>query len=101
MRTYQVSIHAPVKGATKLTSTGIIAVNSFNPRSREGSDVPVVPGPVPVPGVSIHAPVKGATQISFAHGIQKRVSIHAPVKGATADSPAIQSWIAGFQSTLP
>ena len=56
-----ISIHAPVKGATsfqRLTAAFI--------------------------GISIHAPVKGATMIAGIDAKDPRViSIHAPVKGAT------------------
>ena len=62
----QVSIHAPVKGATS----------------------PVKQAPERV-GVSIHAPVKGATKSETKSGYQKAVSIHAPVKGATAQNAVI------------
>ena len=55
-----VSIHAPVKGATK---TIILGKNAYN--------------------VSIHAPVKGATSLVTDGNWNGTVSIHAPVKGAT------------------
>ena len=59
----QVSIHAPVKGATPgLPPTGTLCE------------------------VSIHAPVKGATREHSASRLQLGVSIHAPVKGATSPS---------------
>ena len=57
---YQVSIHAPVKGATQPQAPISDAVS-----------------------VSIHAPVKGATDELEQIVIQLHVSIHAPVKGAT------------------
>ena len=56
----RVSIHAPVKGATPLH------------RLRDGQG-----------DVSIHAPVKGATRSRRVGGLRNVVSIHAPVKGAT------------------
>ena len=37
-----ISIHAPVKGATLLTKLSYMNTSNFNPRSREGSDV--IPG---------------------------------------------------------
>ena len=55
-----VSIHAPVWGATALQHQGLIC-----------------------PWVSIHAPVWGATLSSCALVASKGVSIHAPVWGAT------------------
>ena len=38
----RISIHAPVKGATPTPARPAGAVMNFNPRSREGSDVPNV-----------------------------------------------------------
>ena len=55
-----ISIHAPVKGATNLSSNG------FEPFI-----------------ISIHAPVKGATGALWASYTDLKISIHAPVKGAT------------------
>ncbi len=55
-----VSIHAPVKGATKELI------------EKQGKAF-----------VSIHAPVKGATKMCRSIRRQPDVSIHAPVKGAT------------------
>ena len=36
--TENISIHAPVKGATRYSGKYLIDRNHFNPRSREGSD---------------------------------------------------------------
>ena len=55
-----VSIHAPVKGATRQTTPNLLIVY-----------------------VSIHAPVKGATKDVILILSKSTVSIHAPVKGAT------------------
>ena len=43
-----ISIRAPVKGATVISSQGSGAVSNFNPRSREGSDP--IRGPSRPPG---------------------------------------------------
>ena len=57
----RISIHAPVKGATKLKSKGTIGLT-----------------------ISIHAPVKGATRhLMGVDVVAGKISIHAPVKGAT------------------
>ena len=74
-----ISIHAPVKGATKL---GMPSINiSFI--------------------ISIHAPVKGATS-DWAHvGAYDGISIHAPVKGATECKPRGITCHGEFQSTHP
>ena len=58
--TGQVSIHAPVKGATRISLRQL----GIHP-------------------VSIHAPVKGATWKAIQSMAYHLVSIHAPVKGAT------------------
>ena len=78
-----VSIHAPVKGATRLGARVSEAVRCFNPRTREGCDGRDGPEDRQA-GVSIHAPVKGATPLSIMDpSYDLLVSIHAPVKGAT------------------
>ena len=59
----QISIHAPVKGATGIT--GRIQTRNY---------------------ISIHAPVKGATNDHFVRRGLNDISIHAPVKGATQPS---------------
>ena len=76
-----VSIHASVKDATPLRSTSL-PTSSFNPRVREGRDIPVLY----VQGkghVSIHASVKDATGRHVFHDWLVSVSIHASVKDAT------------------
>ena len=79
-----ISIHAPVKGATRSSAGSRPCRRHFNPRSREGSDdhagqghkqdedfnprsregsdrvVAALPGRIVI---SIHAPVKGATRL--------------------------------------
>ncbi|SMP72792.1 hypothetical protein SAMN06296020_1341 [Anoxynatronum buryatiense] len=73
----QVSIHAPARGATPSPMTCSFPVNSFNPRSRTGSDE--AKGRLVVEyTVSIHAPARGATQYRKHSLKQKKVSIHAP-----------------------
>ena len=56
---------------------------SFNPRAREGRDLPGRACTPFLVDVSIHAPVRGATTISPKLERWKEVSIHAPVRGAT------------------
>ena len=55
-----ISIHAPVKGATV---------------EMEGKQYDEL--------ISIHAPVKGATVVEAVQFVDTEISIHAPVKGAT------------------
>ena len=72
-----VSIHAPMKGATSISSNFFLALI-----------------------VSIHAPMKGATRISVMDIIRIIVSIHAPMKGATI--PSFSFFLSKmFQSTHP
>ena len=116
-----ISIHAPVKGATRpagdqaydptdfnpRSREGSDAVSAraaqmwlyFNPRSREGSDFLMALGLI-FPWISIHAPVKGATSVKFVEILLARISIHAPVKGATVMRLMSLAYLQ-FQSTLP
>ena len=55
-----ISIHAPAKGATNCILCIAFALQYFNPRSREGSDIISLQGGF-VMEISIHAPAKGAT----------------------------------------
>ena len=59
-------------------------IDSFNPRSREGSDTAAQFERYRIQLVSIHAPVKGATLAVVEAAGAITVSIHAPVKGATS-----------------
>ena len=103
----KVSIHAPAKGATenvqsalesqmfqstlprrerqKQVECGLTYMSSFNPRSREGSNVGAVECQQVSRIVSIHAPAKGATGDLGTALDQYLVSIHAPAKGATVE----------------
>ena len=56
-----ISIHAPVKGATEFDVSAFTALFDFNPRTREGCDVFKIHGQALQAFISIHAPVKGAT----------------------------------------
>ena len=60
----------------------------FNPRSREGSDHKTT-SKFHVELISIHAPVKGATVKPTDHAVCGYISIHAPVKGATGEPPGL------------
>ncbi len=72
-----VSIHAPLRGATKSGHT------------HQQPD-----------RVSIHAPLRGATSFLFAKIVYSKVSIHAPLRGATNRAILISNLIV-FQSTRP
>ena len=101
----QISIHAPVRGATSDRSLKSFTISHFNPRSREGSDsrLPInaynliwFQSTLPwgerlyafqrlvlLKTISIHAPVRGATAPVTSCKRSKQISIHAPVRGAT------------------
>ena len=96
----RISIHAPVKGATKCFYVGGAVGSDLNPRTREGCDLEH-PSLNYATMISIHAPVKGATFAQTGHALAVvQISIHAPVKGATENNrptrPGEQ-----FQSTHP
>ena len=95
----QVSIHAPVKGATGHHHRCPRLIAGFNPRAREGRDA-WVPEGGDSQEVSIHAPVKGATRTAGPDQGRAPVSIHAPVKGATRGESAHSASLE-FQSTRP
>ena len=99
-----ISIHAPAKGATVANMEAYALSRDFNPRSREGSDLPGLMtlhhllnfNPRSREGsdygrlcldwyknISIHAPAKGATGALICNGWNYEISIHAPAKGAT------------------
>ena len=91
-----VSIHAPVKGATKINLTSELVV-CFNSRTRKGCDATKGFCDT-LAKVSIHAPVKGATELEHIVLINMVVSIHAPVKGATPPRPCRMTAEASFNS---
>ena len=63
--TLDISIHAPVKGATFIVLALFPVILYFNPRTREGCDLPGNSLYTLRPAISIHAPVKGATQAPY------------------------------------
>ena len=74
---YQISIHAPARGATDFVfCLGLCVV------------------------ISIHAPARGATGAGDIRAPRQYISIHAPARGATR-IPAAFTRLRGFQSTLP
>ena len=78
-----ISIHAPVKGATCVGAVPKGGPLHFNPRTREGCDAQQRPYRQGREIISIHAPVKGATTDAPIGAFVFDISIHAPVKGAT------------------
>ena len=59
-----ISIHAPTRGATSITTTMSPDSTDFNPRSHEGSDGHLTEQSIHMI-ISIHAPTRGAT--AFVH----------------------------------
>ena len=56
-----ISLHAPARGATRYKQSVNRADRHFNPRSREGSDLPFDDPQYTSYNISIHAPARGAT----------------------------------------
>ena len=113
MDAYTISIHAPAKGATQYGGSPSACDSHFNPRSREGSDIPprhrerrfhisihapakgATPSPTSITytkTISIHAPAKGATISQLVSKVEELISIHAPAKGATSIAFALAIW---------
>ena len=114
--TETVSIHAPVRGATRSQGRGRADGRGFNPRARAGRDtITVHPmsadkmfqstrpcGARQAGGeelqrstdqVSIHAPARGATSGGFtSNAMMVQVSIHAPARGATFLRPLCETF---------
>ena len=94
-----ISIHAPVKGATRFPLCSSDDLSHFNPRSREGSDG--ARSAVSSPASYFNPRSReGSDKMDFLKVDEAGISIHAPVKGATsADRAAVDTKV--FQSTLP
>ncbi len=94
-----VSIHAPVRGATRAERQLSAEARSFNPRARAGRDSPSCRDRPASRSFNPRARAgRDIAQQAGPHGLD--VSIHAPVRGATAGP----GWIGpalGFQSTRP
>ena len=97
---YDVSIHAPSRGATvmKMTVTYEMAVSIHAPsRGATGPSAPTTRRQ----NVSIHAPSRGATKVFDNECLLFGVSIHAPSRGATRRRYTYHHELAEFQSTHP
>ena len=95
----QVSIHAPVWGATSDVEK-LVQKELFQSTLPYGERQQPAAVHYLLYVVSIHAPVWGATSEETFSELFGQVSIHAPVWGATFLT-AFRSGEAGFQSTLP
>ena len=79
----RISIHAPVKGATRICLTSAPHPIYFNPRSREGSDAFLRrPASCP-PTFQSTLPRRERRLYAVRHYQRCAISIHAPGKGAT------------------
>ena len=78
-----ISIHAPARGATKVSGNTITVIEDFNPRSRKGSDRRNRKEYICHTVISIHAPARGATMLRSVAHTSILISIHAPARGAT------------------
>ena len=97
---FDISIHAPAKGATKRPTMLMtqLRFQSTHPRRVRPALVNALREAFPI---SIHAPAKGAT-IERADKMNKKyISIHAPAKGATENLGSTPEVIILFQSTHP
>ena len=97
----QISIHAPVKGATRPPHQRHSFDADFNPRSREGSDqIGHLLGKLLLP-ISIHAPVKGATSQADRDIHQGQHFNPRSREGSDLTCPDGSWALTIFQSTLP
>ena len=83
-----------------MASLGCSCCRGFNPRSREGSDVPVSPRALASARFNPRSREGSDVHCIYMHSLQS-VSIHAPVKGATIINISDFSIFNPFQSTLP
>ena len=79
-----ISIHAPTRGATALTSCLKTTQKQFQSTLPREERQLYVQGLLRLYDISIHAPTRGATEIHlFYSKPTNRISIHAPTRGAT------------------
>ena len=98
---WNISIHAPAKGATLMDSETLFSLKHFNPRSRKGSDVRL--------RFCVHCsksfqstlPQRERRLCLPGVNLRKLISIHAPAKGATFLAFLLRLLLYKFQSTLP
>ena len=95
-----VSIHAPVRGATRILARLCLRVVVSIHAPVRGATSPNGNTEIYM-AVSIHAPVRGATMEFSVTIASHTVSIHAPVRGATRLAMLIGYARVSFQSTRP
>ena len=80
---YIISIHAPPRGATRLSAHSAILAFHFNSRPSARGDALRKSQCERFQPISIHAPPRGATTLLVCNRITVEISIHAPPRGAT------------------
>ncbi len=96
---FDISIHAPTRGATDRTIL-IEYADIFQSTLPQGERPCCGHEQNIFYAISIHAPTRGATQIQNFCTAHSTISIHAPTRGATVDN-FYDCYSDGFQSTLP
>ena len=96
----EVSIHAPLRGATPFPLVFRSPVWCFNPRTPAGCDKTLYMNTEQII-VSIHAPLRGATLYRRDDVPLARVSIHAPLRGATQMARPVSTQGGGFNPRTP
>ena len=95
-----VSIHAPARGATRISIAPRSASRSFNPRARTGRDLALSPRRSYAWSFNPRART-GRDMMLAGVSADEDVSIHAPARGATGIHNYLQQPHGGFQSTRP
>ena len=95
LKDWLISIHAPTRGATAVTTTKETdpVFQSTLPR---GERRDVIYGDVKEIQISIHAPTRGATNDSGHFSFKNGISIHAPTRGATLIDLFIRVFLDNF-----
>ena len=97
---FNISIHAPAKGATFITLAWRGAAQNFNPRSREGSDEDQTAAYTVEIWFQSTLPRRERPIRHTDKPFHTGISIHAPAKGATGKNFDMSKRVE-FQSTLP
>ena len=95
-----ISIHAPLRGATNRLYSDISLMPISIHAPLRGATM-CFSRTVTLRSISIHAPLRGATKISILLPQNYSISIHAPLRGATRMSIHKKDRYARFQSTHP
>ena len=90
-----ISIHAPVKGATREAKPRGVKSDISIHAPVKGATTTVTEWAQDNP-ISIHAPVKGATEWTIKAAGCPAISIHAPVKGATFTLGMVFTMVSDF-----